>query len=75
MHDLRFIRENPQEFDKAMERRGFSDQSSEILKMDIVVEGVETKEQLKLIDTKSFVKIQGYYFYKPMPIQEFLSII
>ncbi|MDF1878945.1 EAL domain-containing protein [Sulfurimonas sp. SAG-AH-194-C20] len=47
----------------------------EILKMDIVVEGVETKEQLKLIDNKSFVKIQGYYFYKPMPIQEFISII
>jgi len=45
----------------------------EILNMDIVVEGVESKEQLSLIEKKNFVKIQGYYFYKPMPIEEFIS--
>lgn len=40
----------------------------EILNMKIVVEGVETKEQLDLIERKSFIKIQGYYFYKEMLI-------
>ena len=44
--------------------------------MDIVIEGVENKQQLDLI--KSFnadVKIQGYYFYKPMPFNELISTI
>ena len=45
-----------------------------VLDMKIVVEGVETKKQLTLIGRKKIVKIQGYYFYKPMPLQEFLSL-
>jgi len=44
-----------------------------ILNMKIVVEGVENKKQLELVDQESFVKIQGYYFYKPMPIEEFFT--
>ena len=32
-------------------------------------DGVE--EELKLIEKKDFIKIQGYYFYKPMSIEEF----
>ncbi len=34
MHDLRFIRENPDSFDKAMARRGLESQSSFILSLD-----------------------------------------
>jgi seryl-tRNA synthetase len=34
MHDIRYIRENPQAFDKAMARRGISSISPEILKID-----------------------------------------
>jgi len=34
MHDIRFIRENPKEFDKALGRRGINAASKEILKVD-----------------------------------------
>ena len=34
MHDLKFIRENPQQFDVEMKRRGLDAQSSEILELD-----------------------------------------
>jgi seryl-tRNA synthetase len=34
MHDIRFIRENPQGFDKGLARRGLSSQSAEILALD-----------------------------------------
>ena len=34
MHDIRFIRENPQAFDAAMQRRGLEAQSSSLLAID-----------------------------------------
>lgn len=45
MFDIRAIRENPEEFDKAMERRRLSSQSSEILKMDEQRRAIQTKLQ------------------------------
>ena len=41
------------------------------LGMDIVVEGVETKEQLDFITSQHHCKIQGFYFGKPMPLESF----
>ena len=34
MHDIRFIRDNPKDFDKALGRRGVNSASEEILKID-----------------------------------------
>ena len=34
MHDIRFIRDNPKDFDKALGRRGVNAASEEILKID-----------------------------------------
>ena len=34
MHDIRFIRDNPKDFDKALGRRGINAASEEILKID-----------------------------------------
>ena len=48
---------------------------AKILNMKVVVEGVEKEEELKLIEKKDFIKIQGYYFYKPMSIEEFKELI
>ena len=38
------------------------------LKMSVVVEGVETKEQLEFLRSIGCEFIQGYYFAKPMPV-------
>jgi len=44
--------------------------------LEIVLEGIENEQQLKRIHDFNYeVKIQGFYFYKPMPTDEFLSIL
>ena len=41
----------------------------------IVVEGVETKEQLEYLEKLGVTFIQGYYFSKPLPADEFLKFL
>lgn len=43
------------------------------LDMRIVAEGVEKKEQVDFLATKNCDMIQGYYFAKPMPANEYES--
>lgn len=45
------------------------------MKMKIVVEGVETAEMLKLFSDLECEYIQGYYFSKPIPREEFVKFI
>jgi len=45
------------------------------LNVKIVVEGVETKEALDLFNECECEYIQGYYFSKPLPIDEFKEFI
>lgn len=40
------------------------------LKMNVIAEGVETKEQLQLLMENGCEDIQGYYFSKPLPASE-----
>ena len=44
---------------------------SKELGLECVAEGVETKEQEQLLRTTSCNIIQGFYFDKPLPINEF----
>ncbi|MCM1090600.1 MAG: EAL domain-containing protein [Butyrivibrio sp.] len=41
----------------------------------VVAEGVETKEQLTFLQSVGCDMIQGYYFYKPMPEEEFAKLL
>jgi seryl-tRNA synthetase len=45
MHDIKFIRENPEAFDKSMEKRGVSARSAEILAIDEKLRSVLTELQ------------------------------
>ncbi len=45
------------------------------LEKEIVVEGVETKEALDTLATMGCDEIQGFYFSKPLPEEEFLRFI
>lgn len=45
------------------------------LNLEIVVEGVETKEQLDLMTQLNCDYIQGYHFSKPLPKTEFIQFI
>jgi EAL domain-containing protein (putative c-di-GMP-specific phosphodiesterase class I) len=44
-------------------------------RLNVIHEGVETKEQLELVLKAGANKIQGYYFSKPLESSEFLSFI
>ena len=43
--------------------------------MHIVAEGVETEEQMKLLSELGCDYLQGYYFSKPVPENEFLKLL
>lgn len=45
------------------------------LQMEIIVEGIETQEQLDSIKQNGCHIVQGFYFYKPMPIDEFEDLL
>ena len=44
------------------------------LKLAVIVEGVETKEQAAFLKSIGCQDAQGYYFYKPMPVEEFEAL-
>ncbi len=41
----------------------------------IIVEGVETKEETDFISSLGCRYVQGYYFYRPMPVPDFEALI
>lgn len=43
------------------------------LKLKIVAEGVETQEQLDFLRANGCDAVQGYFFAKPMPLQDFIA--
>lgn len=45
------------------------------LDMDVIVEGVETIEQLELIKKYNCGTVQGYLFSKPVPAEEFAALL
>lgn len=45
------------------------------LKLTVVAEGVETKEQVNLLRQLKCDEIQGYYFSKPLPSDEFVRLL
>ena len=42
-----------------------------LLGMEMIAEGVETVEQAAFLQDKGCSEMQGYYFYKPMPVEKF----
>ncbi len=45
------------------------------LSYDVIAEGVETKEQLTFLKKHAGSFAQGYYFHKPMPIKNILTLL
>ena len=46
-----------------------------VMKMSALTEGVETKEQAEFLKQIGCVRLQGFYFGKPMPVEDLLSAI
>ncbi|MBO4914192.1 MAG: EAL domain-containing protein [Oscillospiraceae bacterium] len=43
--------------------------------MPIIVEGVETQEEIEFLSSLGCSYVQGYYFYRPMPARDFEKLI
>ena len=52
-----------------MDTESGSDKAKE--EMVVIAEGVETKEQMQLLDDMGCDLFQGYYFSKPISVSEF----
>ncbi|HEX2926416.1 MAG TPA: EAL domain-containing protein, partial [Ruminiclostridium sp.] len=50
-------------------------QLGKIFKIKVTAEGVETKEQAAFLKDNACDEIQGYYYYRPMPVDELENII
>jgi len=47
---------------------------AQILDMKIVLEGVESKKQVDILEKNRHIKYQGFYFYKPLEYKTLLSL-
>ncbi len=45
------------------------------LNLTVIAEGVETKQQLEFLHAEGCEQIQGYYFSRPIPAEEFSSLL
>jgi EAL domain-containing protein (putative c-di-GMP-specific phosphodiesterase class I) len=48
---------------------------AETLGLNVIAEGVETEEQRSFLDLRGCHNFQGYFFSKPVPIEQFESLI
>lgn len=45
------------------------------LKLDLIAEGIETKEQEKFLISKNCMYVQGHYYYHPLPAEQLTEIL
>ena len=72
--DMKFVR-NMLTDDKSLKMVDLVLDIAKFLGVPVVAEGVETKEQLDVLKGKGCEVIQGYYFSKPVPPEEFEQFI
>ncbi len=72
--DMKFIR-NMQKDEKSMKLVEMVLEIARFLQVPVIAEGVETETQLKLLKERGCEIIQGYYFSKPVPPEEFEQFI
>ncbi|MBO5575162.1 MAG: EAL domain-containing protein [Ruminococcus sp.] len=72
--DMKFIR-GICESEKNERLVGIMIEIARLLEVPVIAEGVETKEQMELLKKLGCDIIQGYYFSKPLPPEEFGALI
>ncbi len=72
--DMVFVRKIHTD-EKALRLVGFILDIAKFLNVKVIAEGVENKEQYELLKGLGCDAIQGYYFSKPVPAEEFAKFI
>jgi diguanylate cyclase (GGDEF)-like protein/PAS domain S-box-containing protein len=71
--DRTFIKDIPNQDDEVMIK--MINDMAQGLDLNVVAEGVETKSQLDILKTMNCNIIQGFYFSKPVPIEELKEFV
>ncbi len=72
--DMRFI-QTSSNTDTSKSIMGFVISLGKWIHVDVIVEGVETKEQIDMLKEMDCNYVQGYYYAKPMPKDEFKALL
>jgi EAL domain-containing protein (putative c-di-GMP-specific phosphodiesterase class I) len=72
--DRSFIRDIPGDADDAAITRAIIAMAHS-LRLRVIAEGVETEAQLSFLREHGCDEMQGYYFSKPLPEDEFLRLL
>ena len=73
--DMHFLHFEGKDYEKAIHVLESVINMAKVIGLPIVMEGVEKKEHADFIESLGCRYIQGYYFYKPMPIKDFENLI
>ena len=73
--DMRFLEINEKEVEKGIGILESVVNMARQMQMPIIVEGVETKIQENFLRKMGCRYTQGYYYYKPLPVEEFEGLI
>jgi seryl-tRNA synthetase len=73
MHDINFIRNQPEVFDRLMKRRGFSNLSAKILELDKLSRSKKTQTQQLKEEANRLAKLIPIYKKEGKDIKELLS--
>lgn len=73
--DMRFLEINEKEEEKGIGILQSVINMARQMQMPIIVEGVETKKQEEFLKKMGCRYTQGYYYYKPLPVEEFESLM
>ena len=68
--DMKFIKMNRDNASKGVQIIESVVEMAHRLNMPMVTEGVETQEQVELLRSMNCIYVQGYYYYRPMPVSE-----
>ena len=68
--DMKFIEMNPGNCQKGIQIIDSIVNMAHKLNLPIIAEGVERPEQIAMLHSMNCIYVQGYYFYKPMPISD-----
>jgi seryl-tRNA synthetase len=75
MHDLRFIRDNPEEFDRGLRRRGLPAHAEEVLNLDREWRELETEAQQSQATRNQLSREVGAAKKRGEPLEELLATI
>ena len=68
--DMKFIEMNPENRQKGIQIVDSIVNMAHKLNLPIIAEGVESPEQLEMLHSMSCIYVQGYYFFRPMPVAD-----